>query len=371
MPLSLSRLLTRLSAGLVILSAVAATSPSSAQSLDEMAGQMILVGFQGDSVSDASIIELRDEIAAGGIGGVMYLKTNVASLKAVKAMNAAFLAASPGLPPFIALDQEGGLVERLTKDVGFPETPSAADVAAANSPAGARQVYGKMADGIAANGFNLNFGPVADLNVNKSNPVIAKYGRSFSDKVSAVVDYDLAFITAHHAADVLTAIKHFPGHGSSTGDTHEGFVDVTGTWKQAELDVFRDLVETSQIDMVMSAHIYNADYDPDGSGVPASLSRVWIEDVLRGELGYQGVVITDDLEMGAVLKHYPLEDRIKRAVLAGADILLFSNTARPRQSIGADIRKILVAAAEADPAVRARIEQSYKRIVALKQRLKN
>src|SRR5262245_29319488 len=125
-----------------------AVAPAAAQSLEQMAGQMIVVGFAGNSPDDKSVAAVTREIADGGIGGVMYLKTNVAGRKAVTAMNAAFKAASPDLPPFITLDQEGGLVERLDRDAGFEEIPNAATVAAGYTPAAARPIYETMAQGV-------------------------------------------------------------------------------------------------------------------------------------------------------------------------------------------------------------------------------
>ena len=198
------------------------TVPADAATLEQMAGQMIVIGFQGDDASDKSVQALVAQIAASDLGGVMYLKTNVKSLKAVKAMNAAFRAAAPGLPPFITLDQEGGRVQRLTQDVGFGEVPSAASIASTDTPAEAEAVYAKMAKSIAALGFTVNFGPVADMAVNPNNQVIAKFGRAYGKTGKTVAAYDEAFVAAHHAAGLLTSLKHFPGHGSSTADSHEG-----------------------------------------------------------------------------------------------------------------------------------------------------
>jgi beta-N-acetylhexosaminidase len=344
-------------------------APAAAQTLEEMAGQMIVVGFAGSDATDKSVRAVAAEIASGGIGGVMYLKTNVKSLDSVRRMNRLFREASPDLAPFITLDQEGGLVERLTRDVGFKELPSAADVAKANSPAQAEKLYAPMAAQIADLGFTVNFGPVADLALNPGNQVIVRYGRAYGADPGTVVSYDQAFIDAHHAAGVVTSLKHFPGHGSSTADSHEGFVDITRSWKPTELEPYRQLIASGYADMVMAGHLYHADYDPSGEELPSSLSPAWLNGVLRGELGFDGVVISDDLEMGAVRDHFPLRERIVRAVKAGVDILLFSNTARPRSTIGAEIREILVSEAESDPAFRALIEASYRRIVALKARI--
>ncbi len=341
-------------------------APVLAQSLEQMAGQMIVVGFGGDDVSDASVERLTAEIAASGIGGVMYLKVNVKSRAAVVAMNEAFLAAAPGdLPPFITLDQEGGLVERLTRTVGFEEIPGPAEVARTMPVSTVRPLYNKQAKAIAEWGFSVNFAPVVDIDRNPQNQVIVGNGRAFGKGANTVTVYAEQVIAAHHQFGVLTSLKHFPGHGSSTSDSHEGYVDITRTWSDEELGPYRQLFEGGYRDMVMVGHLI----DRNVSELPASLAPEWIDGVLRGELGFTGVVISDDLEMGAIRKHYDLKETVTRAVRAGVDVLLFSNTAKPRASLPEEIRAILVAEAEADPAFRARIEESYGRIVGLKSRI--
>lgn len=341
-----------------------------AQSLAEMAGQMIVVGFQGDGVDDGGVAAVRADIAAGRAGGVMFLRTNVASLNAVRAMNAAFVDASGDLKPFIAIDQEGGLVERLTDAVGFDEIPSAARMAGGD-PQTALRVYDDLGARLHSVGFNLNFGPVVDLAVNPDNPVIVRHGRSFGSDAGTVTEYASAFLMGHRNNGVLTALKHFPGHGSSAADSHEGFTDVSGSWEPVELEPFRRLAQTGMIDMIMSGHLYNPAYRPGatGSELPASLSPFWIQTVLRDELGFDGLVISDDMEMGAIRQNYEFAEAIKMAVRAGTDVLLFSNTADARTSLAPEIQAILVAEAEADVDFRRRIEQSYARIVALKSRL--
>jgi len=341
-------------------------APAWAATLEEMAGQMIVVGFAGDIADAPSIRALRTEIAAGRLGGVMYLRTNVKSLPDVAEMNAQFRAADPELPPFITLDQEGGAVERLTEAVGFKEIPRPEVLANQTSPSGAEAVYEEMARSVAELGFTVNFGPVVDLKLNPDNPVIAKYGRAFAADVDTVVDYAEAFITAHHRAGLLTALKHFPGHGSSATDSHEGFVDITRTWQPEELDPYRTLIGEGMADFVMIGHLYHEDYSDADAQVPSSLSPQWITGVLREQLGFDGVVISDDLEMGAIREHFSLEETVVDAVRAGMDVLLFSNTAEPRQSLGREILDILVAEGERDPQFAARIAQSYERIVKLK-----
>lgn len=346
---------------------VAAAQPAFAQSLEQMAGQMIVVGFVGDSVDDKSVAAMRAEIASGDIGGVMFLKTNVASRSAVIAMNEAFRAASPDLKPFITLDQEGGAVERLTEAVGFTEIPAAATIAKTIPVSKARPLFNAQAKAIADWGFSVNFAPVVDLDLNPDNQVIGKHGRSFGSDPKIVTEYARQVVAAHHEAGVLTALKHYPGHGSSTADSHEGYVDITRTWSDKELAPYRQLIGGGYADFVMVGHLIDTEID--ASGVPSSLSHVWITDTLRNSLGFQGVVITDDLQMGAIRDHYGPEETVVRAVNAGVDVLLFSNTVKPRTSLGDEVRAILLKEAEADPAFRARIEESYKRIVALKARI--
>jgi beta-N-acetylhexosaminidase len=359
--------------------AAAAALPAHAASLEEMAGQMIVVGFQGNSVDDAKFRSVLEEVRKGQVGGVMYLKTNVESLAAVKAMNAALKAAHPGLPPFITLDQEGGKVQRLTAAVGFREMPSAADVAKDDTPAEAEAIYAKTAKGLAANGFNVNFGPVVDLNVNPSNPIIGKYGRSFSADPAKVEAYAGAFIAAHRRAGVLTALKHFPGHGSSNGDSHKGFVDITNSWSETELDPYKALIASDNPDFIMVGHLYDKNYDTKGDTLqlPASLSPVWIGFMLRQQLGYRGVVISDDLEMGAIRDMFKsksnaeiVRQTVVHAVNAGVNVLLFSNTAAYDPKLGEEVQSILVSEAKKDPAFQKKIEASYKLIVSLKAKLK-
>ena len=364
-----------LAAALVLPSSVA-----HAASLAQMAGQMVLVGFKGNSVDDASVKILVDEIKQGQIGGLMYLRINVKTLDAVKAMNAAFRAANPALPPFISLDQEGGKIERLTGAVGFPEMPSEQDIGKDDTPGQAGVIYGRTAEALAGLGFNVNFGPVVDLNINPNNPIIGKYGRSFGVDPARVTALSEAFIAAHHAAGVLTALKHFPGHGSSTTDSHKGFVDISATWSPVELAPYQALIKQSSPDFVMVGHLYNDGYGApaDPQQLPASLSSYWIGDVLRQKLDFKGVVISDDLDMGAIRDLFKadsnaeiLRQTVIRAVNAGVNVLLFSGTAVYDPNLGATVQAILISEGQKDPAFAKKIEESYQLIAALKAKLKS
>ena len=171
-------------------------------------------------------------------------------------------------------------------------------------------------------GINCNFAPVVDLNSNPSNPVIGAIERSFSDEPAQVARHAAAWIEAHRARGVLSCLKHFPGHGSSATDSHLGFVDISDSWEQRELDPYRILLQQNKVDMVMTGHLFNRHLDPNN---PATLSSPIINGLLRAELGFQGVVVSDDMQMKAITDHYSLEEAVCRSLAAGVDMLVFGN----------------------------------------------
>jgi beta-N-acetylhexosaminidase len=165
---------------------------------------------------------------------------------------------------------------------------------------------------------------------------------------------------------VNCTLKHFPGHGSSTGDTHEGWVNVTGTWSPAELEPYVAIIRAGLADAVMTAHVFNADLDADH---PATLSYPTITTILREELGYDGVVISDDMQMGAIADHYGFETAVRMAIEAGADVLAFANNSVYEEDVTARAAAQLVRLVETGSIDEARIDASYRRIQRLKARL--
>jgi beta-N-acetylhexosaminidase len=269
-------------------------------------------------------------------------------------------------PLLIAIDQEGGRVNRLKEKFGFPPTVSAQSLGAANDPGATRRQAEQTATTLARLGINLNFAPVVDLNTNPENPVIGKLERSFSADSATVTWQAQVWIEAHHQHGILCALKHFPGHGSSRADSHLGFVDVTETWTRAELEPYRQLIQAGLADVIMTAHIFNAKLDPN---VPATLSRPVLTGILRGELGYQGVVVSDDMQMKAISAHYGLESAIQQAVNAGVDILVFGNNSLFDPEIAQKAISILRQSVKEGIISQGRIEESYQRIVRLKKRV--
>jgi beta-N-acetylhexosaminidase len=340
--------------------------------IDQKIGQMLMVGFVGPSVDANSSLGIA--IGAGRLGNVVLFDADASSPSGVRNIdNMQQLAALCGelqalapTPMLIATDEEGGKVARLNERHGFAPTVSEQYLGDQDDPALTQRYAGDMARELAAAGINLNLAPVVDVNVNPANPVIGSAGRSFSADPEVVTREALAFITAHHDQHVLCTLKHFPGHGSSTADSHLGFVDVTGTWTRAELEPFRAIIAAGQADVVMTAHIFNANLDPQ---YPATLSEPTIGGLLRREFGYDGVVLTDDMQMGASRQYYGFEEAIELAINAGADIIAIANTTAYDAEAHTRAFDAIANAVRAGRISEARIDESNRRIAALKQRL--
>ncbi|MFO7633735.1 MAG: glycoside hydrolase family 3 N-terminal domain-containing protein, partial [Caldilinea sp.] len=284
--------------------------------------QMVLVGFRGLTLdADNPIVaDVRDR----GIGGVALFSydvelqsrvRNVESPEQVAALNASLhdLAETPLM---IAVDQEGGLVARLSERYGFPPTLSPQELGERNDAAYTYEAAAQMARTLKAAGANHNFAPVIDLNTNPDNPIIGAIGRSFSADPTIVTEQAAAFIRAHRDNGITTTLKHFPGHGSSRDDSHLGFVDVTDTWQPVELEPYRQLIAQGLVDTIMTAHVFNGQLDPDAV---ATLSQPIITGILREELGFDGVVFSDDMQIGAIAEYYGFEDAVVRTVAADVD----------------------------------------------------
>jgi len=169
---------------------------------------------------------------------------------------------------------------------------------------------------------NCNFAPVVDLEINPNNKVIVGLQRSFGKSNINVTSYAKIQIKEQKKAGIISVLKHFPGHGSSLGDSHLGFVDITDTWSELELEPYKALIQSQNIDMIMTAHVFNKNLD---AKYPATLSHNVNTKLLREQMHYKGVVVSDDLQMKAISKHYTLKETVSLAINAGVDILLFGN----------------------------------------------
>jgi beta-N-acetylhexosaminidase len=267
------------------------------------------------------------------------------------------------MPLLIAVDQEGGQIVRLTTQRGFPATISHAELGKLNDLEVTRARSKAMAETLVAAGVNLNLAPVVDVAVNPRNPIISAYGRSFSADPEVVAAQAAAFIDGHHDAGIRCTLKHFPGHGSSRSDTHLGFVDVTDTWSEAELIPYRKLIEAGKADAVMTAHIFNRNLDPE---LPSTLSLAVVTGLLREKLGYDGVVISDDLQMRAISDLFRLDRAIELAILAGVDIVAIGQNLIYQGTAAEMFLKTVYRMLETGTITETRIDASYRRIARLK-----
>ncbi|RKZ41656.1 MAG: glycoside hydrolase family 3 [Gammaproteobacteria bacterium] len=340
-------------------------------SLEMKIGQMLIVGFRGLSVNHKSPI-VRD-IKRFHLGGVILFdydtalrswKRNIRSPSQVKKLVAQLQKASQ-IPLFIAIDQEGGKIRRLKKKFGFPSTVSAQYLGKKNDLALTYQKSAGIAKTLAGVGINFNFAPVVDLNTNPNNPIIGKLERSFSDEPEIVIEHALEFIKAHHTHHVFCALKHFPGHGSSTKDSHLGLVDVTDTWEEIELEPYSEIIKAGMADAIMIAHVFNRRYD---ENYPATLSKNIVNGVLRTHLSYNGVVVSDDIQMKAITNHYRFEEAVFATLDAGIDIIVIGNNLKFEKNIVARTVAVIKQLIKKGKISEERIDESYRRIQILKSR---
>ncbi|MEG6506658.1 glycoside hydrolase family 3 N-terminal domain-containing protein [Nitratidesulfovibrio sp. 1201_IL3209] len=390
-------------------------------SLSDMIGQMFMVGFRGAQAQAAAlraggvpglgkllrpgavnavnatkatnaappagnstygVNEVLADIRAGRVGGVILFdrdlttgspERNIISPKQVRALSAALQAAasaSPaGLPLFVAVDQEGGRVQRLKPERGFTQYPPARQLGQGTVDETRLRAVA-MGRELADAGVNLNFAPVVDVDVNPDSPAIGRLGRAYGRDPRAVAAHAAAFVNGMAQAGVVSCLKHFPGHGSARADSHLGVTDVSATRRPEELWPYRALLRPAGNawadgwgGMVMVGHLYDNRLD---AAHPATLSRAAIDGLLRRDMGWRGVVVTDDLQMGAITDRYPLEEVVFRAVDAGADILLFGNNLRWQPDLAARAHATLTGLVHSGRISEDRIRQSYQRIARLK-----
>ncbi|MGJ5175402.1 glycoside hydrolase family 3 N-terminal domain-containing protein [Bradyrhizobium oligotrophicum] len=319
-----------------------------------------MAGFFGTKASDPGFHQVLADLEEGLIGGVVILGRNVETRDDLIAMIDRIRSCKCAAPPFIAIDDEGGTVERLGPNIGLAATPSAAEIAHGSVPA-ARAAYAALAEKLAALHINVNLAPVVDLNTNPSNPIIGQRQRSYGSDAATVVRYAAAFIQAHRQQGVLTVLKHFPGHGSSTADSHAGIADVTTTWSSAELKPYRRLIRRGLAEAVMVGHLANARRWGD---VATQSGAHAVDRLLRHDLHYDGVVMTDDLAMKAILDAKSPAAAAIDAVKAGVDIIMFTKFSDEDQTsdVGREINGALTAAVCSGELETAALQRSAARI---------
>jgi beta-N-acetylhexosaminidase len=348
---------------LLSLTILAPHSSFSDDNLRQKIAQMFILGFSGTTISDT----IRTDLAERNLGGVIFMGPNCSSPVQIQNLTAA-VRSSARTVPFIAVDEEGGLVARLNGNNGFAPTVSEFQLGTLwHSVDSTAHQAAMMSGWLKSGGFTTDFAPVADVNVNPSSPAIGALNRSFSSSPQTVALHSKAFIDQFHARGIMTTLKHFPGHGSATTDSHQQLPDITSTWADSELIPYRSLIGSHSVDMVMVGHLYNAHID---SLFPTSLSLRTITGLLRDTLGYQGVVITDDLyNMKAITDLYGREEAASLSINAGTDILLYvSNLMADGTSLLRHMIDTIEAMVQSGAIPMTRIDESYQRVQALKAR---
>jgi beta-N-acetylhexosaminidase len=340
--------------------------------LEVKIGQMLMVGFRGLAVDDDHPIvqDIQDRF----LGGVVLFDYDVPSRTPVRNIEspaqvmelvAALQTISP-LPMLVAIDQEGGQISRLKEEFGFPATVSAQYLGTRNDLALTHEHATAMAVTLAQLGINLNLAPGVDLNTNPNNPIIGRFERSFSADPDIVTNHALEVIKAHRQQGVLCTLKHFPGHGSSTGDSHLGLVDVTNTWTPTEPEPYDNIIKAGEADAIMTGHVFNAHLDPE---YPATLSKPTITGILREKLNYDGVVISDDMQMGAIANDFGFETAVQASIEAGVDIIAIANNSVYEEDVVARTVALIKQLVQNGKISEVRIDESFQRIRRLVSKL--
>ncbi len=329
--------------------------------LRQKIGRMLIVGLDSCALKheDPVIRKIRDY----GVGGVILFGYNIpksdedSTSKEKLAELCRELQQEATYNLLIGIDQEGGRVMRLKSGDGYDELPSHAYLGEIDNEDSTRYYSARTALQLKQIGINLNYAPCVDMNVNPACPVIGKLGRAFSSNEDKTAEHAAYFIEEHRNHGILTAVKHFPGHGSSVSDSHNGLTDISNTWLRKELSPFKTLIDNDCCDIIMVGHLFNSQID---SLYPASLSRKTVQDLLRDELGWNGLVMSDDMGMKAISSNYSLEQTLELCINAGVDmIMLIANGTPERLS---NTIKIVEKMVHDGIIPEKRINEAYRRI---------
>lgn len=344
-----------------------AQSPEHEPALDRMLGAMLMFGFRGASLPHGD--NFLNYISKGDIAGFIIFDKdvtsgaprNVKSPEQLKNLCSEIIKAAPG-PVFIGVDQEGGQVRRLKPAKGFMDLPSAQAMGQGN-------IHDTMAMGeklgaeLKGLGINVDLAPVVDVDTNPFNPAIGKLGRAFSPDATLAAAHALAFGRGLARQGVIPVLKHFPGQGCAQKDSHLEAMDVGQCWN-ADVDLlpYAEIFKAGWPGMVMVGHISHKELD---SSLPASLSKNIVTGLLRKGLGWQGVVISDDLQMKAASQGRDLKETIFLAIDAGTDILLFGNNLEWDAELPQKVLDALHSLVAEKRISEERIRESWERISGL------
>jgi beta-N-acetylhexosaminidase len=326
--------------------------------LAEQVGQLFLVGFHSQTIDS----QIKDLLENYYVGGVIYFTRNIENLeqtqKLSKNLQELALNNGAGIPLFIAVDQEGGKVRRI-KDLSY--FPANQILGAAGNQERTRKTAAVTARELKGVGVNLNLAPVLDVNNNPNNPVIGE--RSFGAEPELVAKMGAAYIKGLQSEGIIAAAKHFPGHGDTVTDSHTALPVINHSRARldaVELYPFKKAIEVG-VEVIMAAHIYFPAIETE-AGIPATLSKAVLTDLLREELDFRGLIITDDMEMGAITKNFGTVQGAVRSIKAGSDIVLISHS----YDLQKEALAAVTTAVKNGEITKKRIKESVKRILKLK-----
>lgn len=335
-------------------------------------GQMLMVGFRGTEVLEYSdTYKIIKDIMVGGVVLSDYdapsnsFPRNIVNYEQTKKLISDIQKYSV-TPLFVAVDAEGGNINRLKQKYGFLPIVSAEKMGQDKTLQSVYKESIELSVELKGLGFNMNLAPVVDVNINTRNPAIGVLGRSFSSDSTEVTRQEKVFIENHFKNDIIAVLKHFPGQGSAKEDDHIETVNITDTYRPEELLPYQNLNDDGLLKAVMVAHIINTKID---KNYPASLSKIFLQDILRNQIGFKGVIISDDMQMAAISNNYKLDDAIILAINAGVDVVtvLNNNPNEYDNDLAQKVRDIIFNAVKEGKIKEQRIIESYNHVVNLKK----
>jgi beta-N-acetylhexosaminidase len=323
--------------------------------LSRKVGQLFLIGIAGEKITAAERLHIQEY----GFGGFVLFKRNCREASQIVALCRSLWGCAADLPPIIAIDQEGGRVHRLPEP--FTHFPAASCMGDRDDPELAYRAGRATGTELALAGINLDFAPVLDVNTNPNCPVIGD--RAFAVDPERVARLAASWARGLRDAGVIPCGKHFPGHGATDEDSHFDLPVVTKPLEALEATELAPFAHAcrQQLETLMTAHVVYPALD---ARRPATLSPAIITGLLRHQLGYGGVVFSDDMEMHAIAQRYSAGESALRAILAGVDAVLFCHELER----AVEAWECLCAEAAANAELRARVDESHGRIARLKQR---
>lgn len=328
-----------------------------AMSLDEKIGQLVIVGLDGYTMND----NINNLIKENKVGGVILFSKNAETSNGLVSLTNSLKTsnAQNKTPLFISVDEEGGRVSRMPNEI--KKLPSNKTIGKRNDGDFSYNIGKIIGEELKTFGFNMDFAPVLDINSNPNNPVIGD--RSFGNSVNIVSNLGIKTMEGMIDSNIIPVVKHFPGHGDTSVDSHVGLPVVNKDLTQLndfELLPFKEAIKDN-VDAIMVSHILLNKIDVD---FPASMSKVIITDILRESLKFQGVVITDDMTMGAIIKYYDIGDASVKSINAGSDLILvchgYDNELKVVNSLKLAVQNKII--------TEDRLNESVYRILKLKEK---